>query len=402
MRKISKILMMVIALAAITFTATGAQAYKVNDNNEIYGYSTVWAILDENSFAAKNSTQTGTGDAGKDKSFGFEAKQLRLGARGNMADGFLGYNLLFDGAGSITSNSATQIVEGWMTVRPIGQTLDINIGQFRPYGNYEVGIESAGKIENLDVYKAGSLQTASYLVLANNTRDRGVEFVVNKIADIAQLRISATNGIGNNGDVGGSASGSTRGILSNGMGDAAYNAALIVTPFEGLRLNAGYGMNKHENAVTSPAVTSTCTVGSDGKTVTCTAGSSSAVADIDRTVFAAGGKLSLGDLGLWLDAEYSALKAADKDTLKPGYEVNGYYARIGFYVIPKALDVYARYQAWNETAKTGATQMKHSGYDVNVRYKVDNFIFTAEYEKLDLDGTSDDPVRVALRTVLFY
>jgi hypothetical protein len=406
MRKISKILMMVIALAAITFTATGAQAYKVNDNNEVYGYSTIWAILDENSFHGKESTQAVTGDAGKDKSFGFEAKQLRLGARGNMADGMLGYNLLFDGAGSITGNSATQIIDGWITVRPLGKDVDINIGQFRPYGGYEVGIESGGKIDNLDTYKAGGLQSSTFLVGANNTRDRGVEFVVNKIADVMQLRLSATNGVGNNGDVGGSASGSGRGILSNGMGDAAYNAAVIVTPFDGLRLNAGYGMNKHENAVTSPAASpkTDCTLGADGTTITCTSStsSSSLVADIDRTLFSAGGKLDLSDLGLWIDAEYSSLKGADKDTVKPGYQVTGYYARVGFYVIPKALDVYARYQAWNETAKTGAAEKKNTGYDVNVRYKVENFAFTAEYEKQDLDGTSDDPVRVALRAVLTY
>jgi hypothetical protein len=398
MRKITKILMMVIALAAITFTATGAQAYKVNDNNEVYGYSTIWTILSEDSFSGKSSTQAVTNDKGADKSFGFSARQLRLGARGSIADGFLGYNLLFDGAGNASGNSVTQIIDGWMTLRPFGPSVDINIGQFRPYGNYEVGIESGGKIDNLDTYKAGALQTSNFFPLANNTRDRGVEFVVNKIAEIIQLRISATNGVGNNGDVGGSASGS-RGIVSNGSGDAAYNAALIVTPFEGLRLNAGYGMNKHENAVATVYSTS-CTAGTDGA-ITC-ASSSNAVVDLDRTLYSAGGKLMLKDLGLWIDAEYSALKAADKDTLKPGYEVNGYYARVGFYVIPKTLDVYARYQAWNEKSKTGATDKKHSGYDLNVRYQASGFALTAEYEKQDLDGTSDDPVRVALRTVLFY
>jgi hypothetical protein len=398
MRKITKILMMVIALAAITLTATGAQAFKVNDNNEVYGYSTIWTILDENSFSGKSSTQTGTGDKGTDKSFGFSARQLRLGAKGNIADGFLGYNLLFDGANNVSGNSATQLVDGFMTIRPIGATLDINIGQFRPYGNYEVGIESGGKIDNLDTYKAGALQTSNFFPLANNTRDRGVEFVVNKIAEIIQLRISATNGVGNNGDVGGSLSGS-RGIVSNGMGDAAYNLAVIATPFEGLRLNAGYGMNKHENAVATVYSTA-CTSATDG-TITC-ASSANAVVDIERTVYSAGGKLMLKDLGLWIDAEYSALKAASKDTLKPGYEVNGYYARVGFYVIPKALDVYARYQAWDETSKTGAAAKKNSGYDLNVRYQASGFALTAEYEKQDLDGTSDDPVRVALRTVLFY
>ncbi len=400
MRKIREIVVMVFALAAITFTATGAQAYKVNDNNEIYGYSTIWAVLDENSFAGDDSTQTSTGDKGKDKSFGFQAKQFRLGGRGSLADGLLGYNLLFDGAGSISSNSATQLVEGWITVRPFGKDVNINIGQFRPYANYEVGVESGSKIDNLDTYKAGASQTSNFFIGSNNTRDRGVELVVNKIADMIQLRLSATNGYGNNGDVGGSVSGS-KAILSNGSGDAAYNVGLIVTPFEGLRLNAGYGMNKHENAVAT-ASTTNCTLGSDGTTITCSSGSSSTVADIDRTVFSAGGKLALKDLGLWIDAEYASLTAADKDTTKPGYKVNGYYARVGYYVIPKALDVYGRYQAWNETSKTGASEKKNTGYDINLRYVVDKFTFTAEYEKQDLDGTSDDPVRVGLRTVLVY
>jgi hypothetical protein len=401
MREISKILTVAFALAAITFTATGAQAYKVNDNNEVYGYSTIFAILDENSYSGSSATQSGTGDKGKDKSFGFEAKQLRLGARGNLADGLLGYNLLFDGAGSISGNSATQIIDGWITLRPLGHDVDVNIGQFRPYGNYEVGVESGAKIDNLDTYKAGASQTSNFLIGANNTRDRGVELVVNKIAEIIQLRLSATNGYGNNGDVGGSVSGSTRGILANGSGDAAYNMGIIVTPFEGLRLNAGYGLNKHENAVATSSTTN-CTLGSDGTTITCASGTASTVADIDRTLYSAGGKLSLKDMGLWIDAEYASLTAADKDTIKPGYKVNGYYARVGLYLIPKALDVYARYQAWNETSKTGASEAKNTGYDVNLRYKVDNFAFTAEYEKQDLDGTSNDPVRIALRTVLTY
>jgi hypothetical protein len=405
MRKITRILTVAFALAAITFSATGAQAFKVNDNNDVYGYSTIWTILDENSFSGKSSTQAVTNDAGKDKSFGFSARQLRLGAKGSMADGLLAYNLLFDGAGSISGNSATQLVDGWMTIRPLGAALDINIGQFRPYGNYEVGIESGGKIENLDTYKAGAAQSSNFLIGANNTRDRGVEFVA-KVSEGTQLRISATNGYGNNGDVGGSATGGARGILANGTGDAAYNVAVISTPFEGLRVNAGYGLNKHENAVTSPAATSKtdCTLGADGKTITCAsvAGTSSTVADIDRSEYSAGAKLSLKDVGLWVDAEYSALKAGDKDTVKPGYEVNGYYARLGYYIIPKTLDVFARYQAWNEKSKTGAADKKNNGMDISVRYVVDKFALTLEYEKQDLDGTSDDPVRVALRTVLFY
>ena len=400
MRKFSAFLTVAFAIAAITFSATGAHAFKVNDNNDVYGYSTVWTILDENSFSGKSATQTGTGDAGKDKSFGFSVRQLRLGAKGGMADGLLAYNVLFDGAGSISGSSATQIIDGWMTIRPFGKDVDINLGQMRPYGGYEVGITSGGAIDNLDTYKGGALQTSNFFIGANNTRDRGVEFVINKIADMIQLRISATNGYGNNGDVGGSLSGS-RGILANGSGDAAYNVGVIATPFEGLRLNAGYGMNKHENAVATSSKTD-CTLGSDGKTITCASATASTVADIDRTLYSAGGKLALKDIGLWIDAEYSALKAADKDTIKPGYEVNGYYARVGYYVIPKTLDVFARYQAWNEKAKTGASDKKHSGYDVNVRYVVDKFTATLEYEKQDLDGTSDDPVRVALRTVLFY
>lgn len=401
MRKIREIVTMAFVLAAITFTATGAQAYKVNDNNDIYGYTTIWAVLDENSYTGDDSTQTSTGDKGKDKSFGFEAKQFRLGGKGSLADGLFGYNLLFDGAGSISSNSATQLIDGWITVRPFGKDVDINIGQFRPYGNYEVGIESGGKIDNFDTYKAGAAQTSNFLIGSNNTRDRGVELVVSKVAEIIQLRLSATNGYGNNGDVGGSISGSTRGILANGSGDAAYNAALIVTPFEGLRLNAGYGFNKHENAVATSSTTN-CTLGSDGTTITCSSGTTSTVADIDRTLYSAGGKLSLKDTGLWLDAEYASLTAADKDTIKGGYKVSGYYARVGYYVIPKALDIYGRYQAWNETSKTGASEKKNTGYDINVRYVVDKFTFTFEYEKQDLDGTGDDPVRVGLRTVLFY
>jgi len=112
--------------------------------------------------------------------------------------------------------------------------------------------------------------------------------------------------------------------------------------------------------------------------------------------------LNLKDVGVWADAEYAALKSADKDTLLPGYESKGYYVRAGYYLIPKALDIYARYQGWDEISATGAKEKKNTGYDIALRYQVDTFAFTLEYEKQDKDGTSDDPARLAFRTVLIY
>lgn len=369
-------LTMLALVAAIAFAAPQAQAFKVNDNNEVYGYSTFWGILSEDYFAGKSVTQESSGDKGKDTVMAFKIKQARLGAKGKMADGLLSYNVLFDGAGA---SSMVAFVEGWVTVTPI-ENFDINLGQFRPYGNYEVGVESGGKIDNLDTFKAGALQTSNFLALSNNTRDRGIEFVVKKLADVATLKVSVTNGLGNTGDGGGTISGGTVG--GNAAFDAAYTVALIATPMEGLRLNAGYGLNKHENAVTS--------------------GDGAAVVDVDRSMYSIGGKLSLADIGLWLDAEYASLKNADKDTLKSGYEVKGYFARVGYFIIPKALDIFARYQGWDTKASASASEKKNTGYDVNLRYRVDTFAFTLEYEKQDLDGTSDDPARVAFRTVLYY
>ena len=369
-------LMMLALVAAIAFAAPQAQAFKVNDNHQVYGYSTFWGILNEDNFAGKSVTQESSGDKGKDTVMAFKIKQARLGAKGKLADGLLGYNVLFDGAGA---SSMVAFVEGWVTITPF-ENFDINLGQFRPYGSYEVDVTSGSKIDNLDTYKAGDSQSKKFLVLSNNTRDRGIEFVVNKLADIATLKVAVTNGLGNTADGGGTISGGTVG--GNAAFDAAYTVGLIVTPMEGVRLNAGYGLNKHENAVTS--------------------GSDAAVVDVDRTKYSVGGMLNLKDVGVWADAEYAALKSADKDTLLPGYESKGYYVRAGYYLIPKALDIYARYQGWDEISATGAKEKKNTGYDIALRYQVDTFAFTLEYEKQDKDGTSDDPARLAFRTVLIY
>ncbi|MBI4666317.1 MAG: hypothetical protein HY751_07915 [Nitrospinae bacterium] len=378
-------------MAAITLTTNGAYAFKVNDNNSVGGYATVWGILDESAF---NTATDSSGEKGKDKSFGFQIKQMRLGAKGDLADKVLGYNVLFDGSGS---NSSVAFVEGWITLRPLGDVLDINIGQMRPYGTYEVGITSGGKIENLDVYQAGKKQMTSFLAdSGNNTRDRGVELVFKKLGGMADLRITATNGYGNNGDVGGSISGS-KAIWANGTMDAAYTAALILTPVEGLRINAGYGINKHENAVVN--VTSST---ADLTTGAVSSSSSKVVVDLDRSMYSVGAKLDVKDLGLWIDGEYAALKGADKDTLAGGYEVKGYYARLGYFLVPNTLELIGRYQGWDEIKSKGASEKKNTGYDLGVRLHVDAFVFTLEYEKQDLDGTSDDPTRLAFRTVLYY
>ncbi|MBI5815866.1 MAG: hypothetical protein HZB29_09685 [Nitrospinae bacterium] len=402
MSKMRRLVVAAMALAAaVTFTPVKASAFKVNDNNDVYGYTTMWGILDESAF---NTAKDSSGEKGKDKSFGFQLKQARLGAKGNMADGVLGYAVLFDGAGSSGSGTGTTsnvaFVEGWATVRPLGKNFDINIGQFRPYGSYEVGVVSGADIVNLDVFAAGSKQMAGFLAGSNNTRDRGIEFVVKNIAEIATLKISATNGYGNNGDVGGSLSGS-KAIWSNGMLDAAYTAALIVKPFEGFRLNAGYGMNKHDNAVVNLNSYSG-TVGSDGTAVTVTNSNSKTVVDLDRKMYSAGFELDLHDAGLWIDGEYASLKADDKDTLKPGYEVKGWYLRAGYFLLPKTLELVACYEAAEETAKTGAEKDKETQYMLAARYHLDKLVFTLEYEKRDYDNSNDDPTRLAFRTVLKY
>ncbi|MBI5816339.1 MAG: hypothetical protein HZB29_12095 [Nitrospinae bacterium] len=402
MNRLKKMVAYGAAVAAFcAISPKDASAFKVNDNNEVYGYSTMWGILDENAY---NHAVDANGDKGKDKSFGFQLKQARLGAKGNMADGVLGYNVFFDGSGSIGSgtgaSSSAFLVEGWATIRPIGKDFEINIGQFRPYGSYEVGVISGSAIPNLEEFVAGKTQITNFLAGSNNTRDRGVEFAVKNIADMATVKISATNGYGNNGDVGGSLSGG-KAIWSNGFGDAAYTAAIIAKPIDGLRINAGYGINKHDNAVVNLNAYSGA-VGDDGSAVTVSNSNTKTVVDIDRMMYSAGFEFNMADLGLWIDGEYAALKTGDKDTLLPGYEIKGWYGRVGYFVLPKALEVYGAYQAYDTTKKTGATATKDSQYAIAARYHLSNLAFTLEYAKRDIDGTSDDPARVAFRTVIKY
>lgn len=389
MSKMRSLFLAAIALVAgIAFTSMKAEAYKVNDNNEIYGYTVLNAIVNEDAYKAGTTTQS---DDQKTSAFGFQFKYMRVGFKGNMADKMLGYNINLDAV----SGTAT-LVEGWLTLAPMDM-LDINVGQLRYMANYEASIQSGSTLQNFDASYGLDKIDKNLTALASNTRDRGLEIHLKKLGGMADIRITATNGVSQTSEVGGSYTGAKT-VFSNGFGDAMYTGMVILKPIEGLRLNAAYGWNKHDKAVVKGAASSTSADLTTGKVTTT---SSDAVVDVDRKTYSVGGEFNLADLGLWIDGEYGNLTTDAKDTLMSDIEMKAGYARIGYFVLPKTAELVGRWESFDYTAKD-VQKEKLTGYSITANYYIDKATVSLEYSKRDIDGTSDDPASVRARFRLKY
>lgn len=350
-------------MAVIAFSSAPALAYKVNDDHQIFGLGQVWAVLSED---ARNDAKAADDSDGQDSAFGFKAKRFRFGFKGKMVDGLVGYKIQTEFAGS-----SAGLKDYIMTLNP--GAVSIAIGQQKPYTNYDA-LRSASKLKNIERAAINRHAAASFFVTNNSFRDLGAFLKVKNLGP-ATLLVSATNGTGagSGRDVGGSISSGA--VFANGAGDAAYGVGVIVKLADGMvRLNGSYMMNKHDNVVLK-----------DDKT---------AAADVNRSTYSAGFEVDLKNIGLWIDGEYVALTSDDEDFQLGGAETSGYYGRVGFWAMPKTLEVVARYE--NEDDKGVRAGTKDEAFSTKqitagVNYYIDkNFKAQLEYAARDYEEGDDD------------
>lgn len=354
-------------VAAIAFSSAPAQAYEVNSDHKIFGLGQVWVVLSED---ARNEAKAADGSDGQDTAFGFKAKRFRFGFKGNMLDGLVGYKIQTEFAGS-----SAGLKDYIMTLNP--GAASIAVGQFKPYTNYDA-LRSASKLKNIERAMAMKSTASGFFVDNNSFRDLGVSLKLKNLGP-ATLLISATNGTGAGSarDVGGSISSGA--VFANAAGDAAYGVGVIVKLAGGMvRVNGSYMMNKHDNFVTK--------------------GDKSTAADVNRSLMSAGFEVDLKNVGLWIDGEYAALTSDDEDYQLGGSEVSGYYARAGFWAMPKALEVVARYENQDNKPNGGDT-VSTSQITAGVNYYIDkNFKAQLEYAARDYEeGDDDNTIRANLQ-----
>ncbi len=353
MRKTKNMLILAImAVAMIGFQSTPASAVEIADGHKLYGYYQLWASLSED---YENDAVADNGDEGEDTLFGFMERRARFGFKGKMADGMLGYNLFTEWA-----NNSVSILDYWITVNP-SDTISLRFGRFRPMYNYEGQITSSAGLQDMERSQIGK-NSSGYMFPMGSFRDLGAEIKIK--TEMAVIKIAVTNGVGNAKNAVGGGSFRPRSVRSNAMLDAMYSIGVIAKPAEGLVVHAGYAMNKHDNAVLNTG---------DGDTVI----------DIDRTAYSAG-LLYKHESGLWFDAEYM-FGARGKDDLDGEDETKGYFVRVGFWAVPKTLDLNVRYDVIEKGKDDPPSDTQTT---VAARYFVNKFVVTLEYAARDYESES--------------
>jgi len=254
-----------------------------------------------------------------------------------------------------------------MSLHPMDDAVEVRLGRFRPFVTYEGGIAGSGGLPMMERSLAARKITGAYYPANFGWRDLGALVIIKKVGGMADLWLSVTNGVGGGGAGGGSY---YRGQLvrTNDMGDAMYSVGVVAKPVKGLRLNASYSINKHDDVALS-----------DGT-----------VPSFDRSGYSAGFEFK-SEMGLWLDGEYMFFERADKDA-SGETELKGWYVRAGYWVMPKTLQVTARYEMY-EAGKTNSTEDK--GMGLAIMYKLSQFMFMLEYYSFDGEAgssyTDEDP-----------
>jgi len=372
MKTANKALITAIAMiAAIACSPINALAYSVNDDHSIFGLGQVWVGLSED---AKNDAKAADGSDGTDSAFGFKAKRFRFGFKGKMVDGQIGYKIQTEFAG--TSAGLKDYV---MSVNPT-DTASITIGQFKPFVTFD-GLRSAAKLKSIERAKAMKDVSGGFFLTNNSFRDLGASLKLKKLGPV-DLLISATNGTGAGDarDVGGSVSSGA--VFANKAGDAAYSVGAIVNLADGMvRLNGSYSMNKHDNAVAKADKTTAIY--------------------IDRTAYSAGFEVDLKDVDLWLDGEYASLDRGSDDVSGEG-SLTGYYVRAGFWIMPKTLEIVARYESEDDKGISKGTKddaYTTTGISAGLNYYIEkNFKTQLEYVSFDPEtGDSYGSIRANLQ-----
>jgi hypothetical protein len=299
----------------LLITAPVAAAYPLSEEFEVYGYAQIWASLQEDALAGDRATD-GEGNPARDVAFGFKDKRLRVGIRGDLLEEKGYYHLLVDGAGGTLETK-----DYWFGYRPTDSTY-VQVGRFRPLVTYAHVLQSSTAYANLEESKGLERINAAFYLSNASFRDNGILIGYGNVKkDRLALLFSLTNGSGGDASVGGDVSAGS--VYANGRGDAAYSVGVVYRPFDRLRVNAAWSTNRHHGALLR--------------------GGETAIT-IDRTVVAAGIRYDLPEIGLWLDGEYARLTTGDRDTEYAGADTEGWFVRVGCFVVEATVEAVARYE----------------------------------------------------------
>ncbi|MFW2330912.1 MAG: hypothetical protein ACN4E2_01250, partial [Nitrospinota bacterium] len=273
---------MLALVAMLVFTTVDAAAYKVNDNHTIYGYGQIWALVTESADNATEGSINALDGAAEveDTAFGFQARRLRLGLKGTLADGMVFYNLFLDGADS-GGDRDLQLLDYWAGLNLMDGALKVKIGRYIPVVVWEVGKTGSAGLKNIERSMATrAVNSAFYPLGSNGWRDEGVEIAYgNMKKDPFAASVSISNGLGASSNVGGDFKDAE--VRSNAVGDAAYVLALAGNLMEGnLQLHTSFGMNSHSGAYVTAA---------------------GAGVEVDRSSVALGAMYKMMEGNLWFD-----------------------------------------------------------------------------------------------------
>ncbi|VAX18334.1 hypothetical protein MNBD_NITROSPINAE03-194 [hydrothermal vent metagenome] len=391
MRRIKSLFIVAVAaMAMFGFKATPASAVEIADGHELYGWGQWWLMLQEDTMKATDVLR-GTGEKSGDTLFGVAERRARIGFKGRLADGMVRYNVQTEWAGSTfklnpadpaTQRQGAQLLDYWMSLHPMGDALEIRVGRFKPFITYEAGVSSSRNLLMLDRSLAMKSINSGFFAADYEWRDLGIMLKYN--VGPAQLIYSITNGVGGAEEGGGSYFQRPRAFRSNDfVTTAAHSFGVIVNPMAGLRVNASYSFNKHDNSSVIDAV----------------------VIDADRSVYSVGFELN-SESGFYADGEYASLKVETKDDLAliggvPGTR-SGYYVRAGFWVIPKSLILTARYEYFKNDPD-GGISAEDTLYTGAAMYILGPTRITLEYTSADGDAnamstySSTDPTTLRAR-----
>ncbi|VAX17941.1 hypothetical protein MNBD_NITROSPINAE03-1116 [hydrothermal vent metagenome] len=391
MRRIKSFFVMAVAaMAMFGFQATPASAVEIADGQEMYGWAQWWLTLQEDTMAATDVLR-GTGEKSGDTLFGVAERRARIGFKGKLADGMVRYNVLTEWAGSTfklnpadpaTQRQGATLLDYWMSLHPMGDALEIRVGRFKPFITYEAGVASSRNLLMLDRSLAMKSINSGFFGADYEWRDLGIMLKYN--VGPAQLIYSISNGVGGAQEGGGSYFQRQRAFRSNDfVTTAAHSFGVIVNPMAGLRLNASYSFNKHNNSSVIDAV----------------------VVDVDRSVYSVGFEFN-SETGFYADGEYASLKVETKDDFAllggvPGTR-SGYYVRAGFWVIPKSLILTARYENFKNDPD-GGISAEDTLYTGAAMYILGPTRITLEYTSADGDSnemstySSTDPTTLRAR-----
>lgn len=382
-----KLLTGLVAVAMVTvFSAGSAAAYKINDNHEIGGYMQYWLLLSETSSVAKeynNKTRPAGANEVDETTFGFKQRRGFVWFSGDLADGAAYYSVLLALPGdSVWAESF------YMGFNFLDGALKLQVGQLSPFVTYESSLTSASKLKNIERAMVTREVQSNIYALSDETEDRGLQLIYSP-SDAFKVYFSATNGTGVTSSIGGRAEvgGDFRdgAVMSNGIGEAALGLGAVGTFADGaFRLNASYILNSHEDVYA---------VGGDkNKPVGVT---------VARNAYSIGTKVALEKLvgiGLWFDAELAGLIADEDDTLIPGQEWGGFYARLGYYIMPW-LEGVVRYESMGHKANKDADTETTQGVAVTLNYYLGSTFksqleFATKMLDEDFHPDADDPATV--------